>query len=93
MPIILIAFGLILIDVGIRDKEKEFFALLKEILLGGKNQTSYLKWAIAIFIIGLLGYIQEFRDLDIAFLILVFIVMLDSNNFLSQFINDFKNLT
>jgi len=93
MPIILIAFGLILIDVGIRDKESEFFALLKEILLGGTNQTSYLKWAIAIFIIGLLGYVPDFRDLDIAFLILVFIVMLDSNNFLSQFITDFKNLT
>lgn len=92
MPIILILFGIILIDVGIKGNTSKLMALLKKILMGSNLKASYLKWAIAIFIVGSIGYIKDLRKIDIALLILVFIVMLDSNDYLQNLIQSFTEI-
>ncbi len=92
MPLILILFGIMFIDVGIRGKTTDFLKLIYKILAGTNNTPSYLKWALAIFIVGSLGYVEELRDVDIAFIILVFIVMLDKTNTIDNFIKSFNEL-
>ncbi|MEM4066704.1 MAG: hypothetical protein QXV17_07580 [Candidatus Micrarchaeaceae archaeon] len=75
------------IDVGVRGNTSKFLQLIYKILAGTSNTPSYLKWGIAIFIVGSLGYIKDLRDIDIAFLILVFIIMLDKTSTLENLIN------
>lgn len=81
MPIILIAFGVLLILAGAHGKATQFWTDLgSNFTPNSQTGSSYIGWAIAIFIIAATGYWKSFRPITIAFLILVFAVMIISPN-------------
>ncbi len=91
MPLILILFGIIFIDLAWQGNEAKFFELVKTSLFSGQK-VGYFEWATAIFVVSLLGYSKELRPIAIGLIALVFIVMLDANGNLKNLINQVKNL-
>lgn len=61
---------------GVRDTHMQFGAQLKSDLTGPNN---FLSYALAIFIVGALGYIDKLRGVSSAFMALIIISMLLSN--------------
>ena len=80
MPFAFLAAGILLVIVGVRDKQNELFSLLKDDFGGSGSFTqSYIAWLVAILLIGSLGYIKPFRTISNAFLVLVILVLFISN--------------
>ena len=55
--------------------ESQFFTQLKNDLFGGNGQSGFVFWAVAIGVVGGIGYIPGFKPLSNAFLILLLIVL------------------
>lgn len=76
MPFALIIIGVVLTIAAVRNKTDELFTLVKGDFTGDNN---YVEWVVAILIIGAIGYIESFKSLSRAFLVLVVLVLLISN--------------
>jgi hypothetical protein len=77
MPFILLLIAIVLIVTGIRGTSKQLGSLLVSDLTGPNNFGIF---AFAFFLIGALGYIPAFKKLSDAFLLLVIVVILISND-------------
>lgn len=80
MPIILLVSGIILILAAVHGKALDLFENVGKNFVGTTPQTSYILWAVAIFLIAAIGYWKAARPVVIAFLILIFVVMILENN-------------
>lgn len=76
MPFAILIFGIALLVSGFRGTSSQLFGLLKGEFTG---TPSFGKWALAIAIIGGLGYIRSIRPITNSFLALVIIVLFLSN--------------
>jgi uncharacterized membrane protein HdeD (DUF308 family) len=86
MPFALIIVGIILLVSGVRNTHPELYNLVKQDFSGDK---SYVRWMLAILIIGAIGYIPEMKPLSRAFLVLVVIGLFISNGgFFDKFQQD-----
>lgn len=74
MAFLLVLFGGVLVDVGIRNTADQLGALLKSDVPG------FVPWAGAMFIIGMLGYIKTLRTPSHILLGLVILVLFLSNH-------------
>lgn len=72
MPFVFLVVGIGLVVVAIRGTQKDAFALLQSEFAG---PNSFVKWALAIFILGGLGYIPVIRPITRAMLLLVILVI------------------
>ena len=84
MPFALVFVGLLLIVVGAKGTQNAFGAELKEDFTG---QGNFVWWIAAIGSVGALGYIPKLKGFSVAFLSLILIAMLLSNQ------GFFQNLT
>ena len=78
MPIILIVLGVMFIVVGIKNNGPVFIGAFADNFTSNENNGggTYITWAVAIFVIGALGYWKTARPIAIGFLILVFAAMI-----------------
>lgn len=76
MPFFFILIGAALIVIGYRGTQKDFFALLKDDFSGPGN---FFVFAMAIFLVGLVGYVPKLKGISNAFMGLIIVVMLLSN--------------
>lgn len=80
MPFALIIAGIVLILVGYQGTQDDFFSMLKN------DVPKFGVWAVAIFVVGAIGYIPKLKDISNAFLVLIVVVLFLSNKgFFSQF--------
>lgn len=73
MPFVFGIVGVVFLVAGVRGTSDDLLKLLKGDLTGPNN---YIYWMLSIFILGSLGYIQDFRALSRAFLVLVLVVLI-----------------
>lgn len=76
MPFALIAIGIIALVISVRDKGRDARALLLSEFTGDQN---FFSWIAGIGAVGALGYIPAFRGLSRAFLVLIFVGIILSN--------------
>ena len=72
MPFAFAIIGLVLLVSGVRGTSGDLVTLLKGDITGSNN---FVYWVLSIGIIGALGYIEDFRPLSRAFLVLVIVVL------------------
>lgn len=72
MPFVFIVVGIGFVVIAIRGTQATAFQLLQSEFSGA---NSFIKWALAIFILGALGYIQTIRPVTRALLALVLLVI------------------
>lgn len=80
MPIFFGFFGIVLIVAGVRDRIAQGNPSLVSLLeqdMGGSDPM--WKWFLAIFLIGAVGYIPDLKPVSRAFMALVIVVFLLSN--------------
>ena len=84
MPFVLLALGILFFIVALQGTQGTLFTLLKSEFVGS---NSFVVWASALIIIGLLGYIKPIRPISHAMLVLIVLVMVLTNGkgFFSQF--------
>jgi hypothetical protein len=84
MPFVLLALGILFFIVSLQGTQGSLFSLLKSEFVG---TNSFVVWAAAFVIIGLLGYIKPIRPITHAFLVLMLLVLILTNGtgFFSQF--------
>ena len=88
MPIFFLAVGVMLVIVGINNRLSDLSALLKEDFKPSGDIASYQTWAVAIILVGSLGYVRALKPVANAFLVLIFItLMLSHKGFVSQLVN------
>lgn len=85
MPLVLIIIGSIMIVSAFKNTQGQLGTALEQDIPG------FLKWAAAIFAIGLIGYIPRMQPISRALLTLVVTVIVLTNY--QQIINSFKNLS
>lgn len=73
MPILALLFGIMLIEVGIRNNAKPLFGQL------AKDAQGFLALGAAIMILAVLGSIESIRPVAKALIVLVFVVFLLKN--------------
>src|SRR5579872_4246360 len=73
MPLIFIGSGLVIVIVGLKGNVSQLYSLIASDFSGPQ---SFIYWAIAILILGALGYIKGLENLSKLFLILVLVVLL-----------------
>ena len=71
MPFVLLIVGVILLVAGVRGKEHELFALLKDDFVGAGG---FVWWILVLAILGGIGYIKRLQPISVAFMALVLIV-------------------
>lgn len=76
MPFVFIVIGIGLVVVAIRGTQADAFALLRSEFSG---PNSFIKWALAIFILGAVGYIPKIQPVTRALLILVILAIFLKN--------------
>jgi hypothetical protein len=76
MPYIALIIGLFLVIVGYKGTQGDLVALLKDDFTGPNN---FLRWVLAIAIVGSLGYIKPLRPIANSILALLIIVMFLTN--------------
>lgn len=84
MPFALLVVGIVFLVAAVRGTHGQLFALLRE-TFGGK--PGFIRWALAIVLIGALGYVKSLRDVSNAALTLVFVAMVLANR---GFFTEFK---
>ena len=84
MPFVLLALGILFFIVSLQGTQGSLFTLLKSEFVG---TNSFVVWAAAFVIIGLLGSIKPIRPITHAFLVLMLLVLVLTNGkgFFSQF--------
>lgn len=97
MPFAFIIIGIVLLVSGIRGQSPALVTLVEGDLTG---QNNFAFWILSILVIGALGYIQDFRQLSRAFLVLVIIVLIvhesnsnGSGGFFTEFQSAFSSIT
>lgn len=76
MPFVFVVVGIGLVVVAIRGTQATAFQLLQSEFSG---PNSFIKWALAIFILGGLGYVPVIRPVTRAMLLLVLLVIFLKN--------------
>lgn len=76
MPFVLLVLGLLFLTAAIRGTQGQLFAELRE-TFGG--QPGFIRWALAIVLLGALGYVKSLRPVSNAALTLVFVALILSN--------------
>ncbi len=79
MPILILLVGILLVVVGINNKLTDLGALVKEDFSPTNGATAFQVWIVAIFVAGSLGYIRSFKPVANAFLVLIVISLMLSN--------------
>lgn len=77
MPFAFILVGLVCVISGVRNTSPDLLALLNGDLRGKNN---YIYWMLSILVVGSLGYIDSIRPFSRAFLVLIVIVLILSND-------------
>lgn len=72
MPFALIIFGVILVAVGFKGSQDDFFGRLKGDFTGSGN---FIYWVLSILVIGGIGYIPKLKGVSDAFLALILVVL------------------
>lgn len=91
MPYVILIIGLFMTVVGYRGKQAELQALIKDDFTGPDN---FLRWLVAIAIVGGLGYVRPIRPIANSFLALLIIVMFLSNGGFFNRLNEvYKRVT
>jgi hypothetical protein len=90
MPFVLLALGILFLVVSIKGTQGDLFALLQSEFTGS---NSFIIWASALIILGLLAYIKPIRPVVHAFMALIVLVLLLANHghFFSQFNQAIRN--
>jgi hypothetical protein len=90
MPFVLIVVGILFLVVAIQGTQATMFSLLKKEFVG---TNSFVPWAAAIIILGLIGYAKPVRPITDAMIGLVLFVMLIANKggVFAQFNNALQN--
>lgn len=90
MPFVFIILGLLFLVVAIRGTQAQFFALLRSEFVGA---NSFVPWASAIVILGLIGYARPVRPVTDALIGLIILAMLLANRggFFAQFNSALRN--
>jgi hypothetical protein len=90
MPFILIALGILFLVVAVQGTQGTLFTLLKSEFVGN---NSFVVFAAAFVVLGLIAYIKPVRPVAHALMALVFLVLLLTNGkgFFSQFNAALKN--
>lgn len=83
MPFVFLGLGIFLLIVALRGQASNMASLLKSEFTGSNG---FIPWALALIILGMLGYIKQIKPITQAFMGLVLLVMLISNKgFFAQF--------
>ena len=91
MPYALLFIGTVLIVAGIRNTQGQLGKLLVSDFTGAGN---FIYWIIAIIVIGSIGYIQGFEKFSRAFMTLIIVGLLLSNQgFFTQFLSAIQSGT
>lgn len=77
MPFAFIIFGALLLTAGARGQSSNLVTLVKGDLTGKNN---FIYWIVSILLIGSIGYIEDFKALSRAFLVLVLVVLVLAND-------------
>ena len=76
MPFVLLAVGILFFVVAIQGTQGSFFTLMKSEFTGS---NSFVVWAAAFIIIGLIGYSRPLKPVSHAFLVLILVAMILAN--------------
>lgn len=76
MPFILILLAVLFIAAGLRGTQGELFSLLKGDFTGDGN---FIAWCVAVFLVGAIGYIPQFKPFSNAFLVLIVVSFIVRN--------------
>ena len=83
MPFAFLIVGILLVTAGVRSTYTNLFTLVKGDFSGS---GSFLHWAVAILILGSIGYVDELKPFSRAFMALLIVVLFLSNGgFFDQF--------
>lgn len=91
MPFIFILIAIMLIFMGYRGTQKDFFALLKGDFTG---QNNFIYWIISLFVVGAIGYIPKLKNFSDSFMVLILLILIISNNgFFNKFTSQIKEIS
>lgn len=76
MPIFFGVLAVLFIVAGVRGQSSTLFALIKSDFAG---QPNYFEWAIAILIVGAIGYVKELSTISRMFMFLILVGLLYKN--------------
>lgn len=77
MPFVFLLLGVGMLAVAVRGTHQQAFALIKSEFTGS---NSFVVWALALFVLGGLGYIQKIRPIADGMVLLVLLVIFLTNN-------------
>ncbi len=83
MAFVFIIIGVVFVIAGVRGTQQQLWEQLQKDFSPAEQkegQHSFLPWFFSILVIGALGYVEDFKSLSRAFLILVIVVLFLSNN-------------
>lgn len=90
MPFLIIIIGLLLVVTAFKGTTGRLGQMLVEEFTG---QSSFLYWAVAILVIGAVGYIKPLKGLANSFLVLLIVVLFLSNKgFFGKFSTALKSI-
>src|SRR5271165_5753740 len=86
MPFVLITAGVVLFLTAINGTYSAFFSqLYQDLFGGGSSNAGFVYWALALVIVGLIGYIPEAKKPADFFMLLIILGMILANGgFFSQ---------
>lgn len=88
MPFALVAIGLLLIITSAQDT---YVQMGKQISKDFTGQGSFVWWALALLMAGIIGYVEKLRPLSAAFMGLILVVLLLKNkDFFTQLTSAFQ---
>lgn len=81
MPFALIIVGIVLLIVAVRNRVQPFFAQVSgDLWNNGNLKGGFVAWAIALLIVGVVGYLPSLQKLSRAFLVLIVIAIVLSQS-------------
>jgi hypothetical protein len=94
MPIVFLIVGILLVVTGVKGSPTQLYTLVLNDVKGSGTQKGFVYWAIAIAILGGLGYIKSLQKLSREFMVLVLLVLLLHNQtgFFAQLKTEFNKL-
>ena len=72
MSLALIFAGVLFLSAAVRDSQADLFGLLKQDLTGSNN---FLQWALALILVGALGFIPKLKPFSMALLALILVAI------------------
>lgn len=80
MPIVIVVIAVILIAVGVNNQIGNFISLVKgDFVTGSNGAPPFGVWALAIVLIGALGYYKPLKPFSNAMLVLIFLSIILAN--------------